>query len=689
MYTYSMYITEHVERPPERVGKEKLPWFRGRLAARAAFWATFCSSFVLLWVLHGVSLEWTDGPPPPKVFANSQRALDECVWVSASVRELVECGAAYEVFVRPKVVSPLSVAIRDMGPEGIKKRLIWNGRYVNSFLRPRKFRYESLQWVRDLAFRGDRAWSFDLTSGYYHVELAKWCHTYVAFEWEGRYYCFAVLPFGLAIACYVFSTLTGELTKRWRSLGDRCIHYLDDWIFFGSMAGTAGAILLKRQAQVLRDLDLCGFLVNMKKSVFVPTHRPIFLGFGMDLASNLFFIPERRWTVFKALLGYVRSQRRLSARTVARVAGKAISFGMAFGKVSRMFTREMYHFIALALYWDHYMAITPEVSGEFDFWDSLSTASFSMPIWIVYSSLSDYVAHTDAGAIGWGGWIQRYYSDDMSLARGYLTTIQREQSSTDRELVAILQVLISFVHKVRGTSVKLYTDSQAAYFILLNGCSSVMPLHRLAVRLFWFCTEHRVALDVYWIPREENQLADYLAGIFDKDDWRLHTFFFRMLDRLWGPHGIDRFASHLNNLCPVFNSAWWCPGCSDVNCLSLIDWAKFNNWCNPPFRLIGQLLRVLSRQRAEATIIVPLWTKQHWWPLLVPDGVYFAEIVKDFRELDSEAIHGPDFVFAPGAAVANERGVGPPKFRVFAVRVSFKGGETIDSRRLSWLWVPY
>ena len=57
---------------------------------------------------------------------------------------------------------------------------------------------------------------------------------------------------------------------------------------------------------------------------------------------------------------------------------------------------------------------------------------------------------------------------------------------------------------------------------------------------------HNIRMEPGWIPREENQLADYFSRIVDLDDWQLDVGAFRFLNALWGPHTIDRFADHYN-----------------------------------------------------------------------------------------------------------------------------------------------
>ncbi|KAK3263187.1 hypothetical protein CYMTET_27991 [Cymbomonas tetramitiformis] len=245
---------------------------------------------------------------------------------------------------------------------------------------------------------------------------------------------------------------------------------------------------------------------------------------------------------------------------------------------------------------------------------------------------------------------------------------ERDASSTHREMVGYLQALRSFSGFVQGSTLKLYTDSQAGCQILEKGCSSKHALHRLVVDIFWECTRLGVSRYPVWVPRELNAQADYLAGIYDGDDWQLNPHWFHWLDSLWGPHTVDRFGTDKNALLPRFNSRWWCPGSENVDCFSLIDWWLENNWCNPPFGMVGRLLEVLRRFSAVATIIVPYWTGRHWWPLICPDGQNFAPFIRDWRELPRDTAEA---LFLPGAGRANERAVGPPNFRVLALRVDY------------------
>ena len=90
-------------------------------------------------------------------------------------------------------------------------------------------------------------------------------------------------------------------------------------------------------------------------------------------------------------------------------------------------------------------------------------------------------------------------------------------SSTWRELAAIVFALESFAPILEGSLVKWFTDSQTAARIIEVG-SMRLDLHRLAIKIFQFCAEHSIRLEVQWIPSTENERVDYISRLVDFDD---------------------------------------------------------------------------------------------------------------------------------------------------------------------------
>ena len=92
--------------------------------------------------------------------------------------------------------------------------------------------------------------------------------------------------------------------------------------------------------------------------------------------------------------------------------------------------------------------------------------------------------------------------------------------------------------------------------------------------IFSISLSQHIHIEPEWIPREDNEVADYLSRIVDYDDWSLSHNTFRDLDAIWGLHTVDRFASHYNTQLPRFNSHFWNPGSEAVDAFTA-------NWCLP------------------------------------------------------------------------------------------------------------
>ena len=46
-------------------------------------------------------------------------------------------------------------------------------------------------------------------------------------------------------------------------------------------------------------------------------------------------------------------------------------------------------------------------------------------------------------------------------------------------------------------------------------------LQDVALQIFALCMSHAIHIEPEWIPREQNEIADYISRIVDCDDWLL------------------------------------------------------------------------------------------------------------------------------------------------------------------------
>jgi hypothetical protein len=133
------------------------------------------------------------------------------------------------------------------------------------------------------------------------------------------------------------------------------------------------------------------------------------------------------------------------------------------------------------------------------------------------------------------------------------------RSSTWRELEGLFRLFSSFVEHLRSFTMVARGDALNVFWLLYRGGSRAEHLQEVCLRIFWFCHENSIELQPEWIPRDQNQLANYLSKIREFDDFGLQPSVFQSILRDFAPLQIDRFASEHNALLPVFNSEFWCP----------------------------------------------------------------------------------------------------------------------------------
>jgi len=202
---------------------------KGRLRGALAFWNDIhAPQFILDVIEYGYKLPLLQIPPP---FAakNNSSASEQPAFVESAINDLIINGCVTVVFEAPVIVNPSSVSFQKSG----KKRLILDLRHVNQFLYKCRFRCEDLSIAKEILHPGDFMFTFDLKSGYHHVEIFPEHRKYLSFAWTfpsgcTRFFQFSVLPFGLSSARYLFTKLLKPLVKKWRSEAKSIVVYLED-----------------------------------------------------------------------------------------------------------------------------------------------------------------------------------------------------------------------------------------------------------------------------------------------------------------------------------------------------------------------------------------------------------------------------------------------------------------------------
>ena len=138
---------------------------------------------------------------------------------------------------------------------------ILNLKHFNHFMHIPSFKMPTLKNVCQLIQQGDFAFSTDLQDAYLHVPIVKHHHCFLHFVWYNVPYQWKVLPFGLATAPRVFTSLTKPILFLCHHKGLHLVIYLDD-ILVLVCSKRAG----KRACLFLCSLLVClGLHINFSK----------------------------------------------------------------------------------------------------------------------------------------------------------------------------------------------------------------------------------------------------------------------------------------------------------------------------------------------------------------------------------------------------------------------------------------
>ena len=560
--------------------------------------------------------------PQSVILRNNKSAFNNCTFVSQAIDDLLTSRCIEIIDSQPWVVNPLSVSVRDNG----KKRLVLDLRHVNPHLYKYKFKCEDITVAQQLLGEGYYLYTFDIKSAYHHVEIFESHRSYLGFQWQyhGKptFFVFNVLPFGLSTAPYIFTKLLKPAVSHWRSSGIKVCMFLDDGLGGNSSFESASV-----DAKTV-ETGLCslGFVLSSSKCNWQPALVQTWLGHVFNMLKNQLFVTESRMSKLKeSLTILLNNPNQITAKCLAQVTGRIVSMSKAIGSSVYLHTRHMYYAIESRQSWDSIISCSPKLMEELHFWDTNvdtlnGTKLFDSP------QSFDSVVYSDASGHGYGGYI--ISGKERLICQGQWASDEKSKSSTWRELKAVHNMLLSAGSALQGYNIQWHTDNQNITRIIHRG-SMKTDLEALVEDIVHLCAKYHIIVTPIWIPREENQLADYLSKLTDVDDWGIQPHIFQWITTLWGPFTIDRFATWYNAKCRRFNSRFWNPGCEGVDAFSL-NWSGENNWVVPPPNQIVRVWKHFQICKARGALVIPLWKGAVFWPCLCPDGIHLAKCITDW-----------------------------------------------------------
>ena len=539
-----------------------------------------------------------------------------------TLSSLLKKGRIEIVTKKPKLVNPLHVVV-----QRLKNRLILDCSKLNEYVIVPKIKYENHEVAFQYFKKGVFMFSYDLKDGYHHLLIHPDFRDYLGFKlmWEGKltYFRYVVGCFGLADLPYIYTKIYRPLVAHWRNLGIPVIKFLDDGGFFVNDEHSASEYSL----HVKKDLIRTGSIYSEKKCIWRPTQRMTWLGFTWDSFHGTVAAADHRVEKIKSTCISLLSNDSCPVRQLAGFVGQIISLSFIVGNCSRVTTKQSQARVAAANSWEEIVVLSAEIKREMLFWQNNIDKLNSRSCMEKGPPKVLNVIKGDASSSGCGSILNNQF-----LAARLFSVDEKETHSTFRELTNIHFSIHAFLNDIKDSSVKFLVDSQSAARIIEVG--SMKPdLQWFASEIFFLCFQNNISLSVEWIPREQNQDADWasrVADIIDIEDWGITDSFYTFLNNSYGPFSLDAFANFYNRKCPRFYSLFHCPGSLGVDALTY-DWQGETVLLVPPVNAIGKALTHLKTCKAKGVLIAPKWPSSYFWPMLLNEFIPYILEIRSFK----------------------------------------------------------
>jgi hypothetical protein len=503
-------------------------------------------------------------------------------------------------------------------------RPVINLRALNKFVYTEHFKMEGIPLLREMVRPGDFFTKIDLRDAYFTVALHTADRKYFQFRWEGRLYRFTCLPFGLSAAPWVFTKLLKPLMSHLRSMGIRLIIYLDDILVMNQTLQGAE----KDFRTVVSLLVSCGFLVHDEKSIGSARQVIEFLGLVVDSRTLTLSLRTQKVSSIIDLCKRLGSAGLVTLKDVAKLLGnfswaiQAVPFAQAhYRSLQQLFISESQRFSHVL---HTKVTLEDNCKLELAWWASSLAALNGRPLLV---REPDVVVYSDASNTGWGAVC------DGVTTNGHWDLDDRARHINELELLAALYALKVFTKQARDISVRLFLDnSTAVHYINKSGGTRSRSLTAVAAQLVSWCEERSITVQAIHLPGALNVIADRQSRVLqDSSDWMLHPEIFHQLLCLWEME-VDLFASSWNRQLKRFISWQPQPDALSVNAFTM-NWRPLRGYAFPPFGLIPKCLSKLRTDRAEVTLVAPVWPSQPWFPVLLELAVQPPLILPNRRDL--------------------------------------------------------
>ena len=572
----------------------------GRISLAAQTWNLLKPSpFVKRVVNEGYKIDFIQQPELPIKMSNpktdpeGQKILDEEVRTMLEKQVIRKVNSDQEGAISPFFARPKST-------KG-KWRPILSLKKVNEYVRYKKFKMTTATKIKGWIKKGAFMTSLDLSDAYFSVPLHCSAYKFVRFCWQGLTYEYLTNMFGLGPSARLFTkTLAPVIRFLKKAIDLAVVGYVDDFLMQDE---DYEACALKTKAAIIIFFCL-GFRVNHEKSVIEPTREVEHLGLRWNTKKMTVSLTEKRMTNIEEKAENIKRRGGCTLKELQSFLGK-LEASRAAIIIARLHFRFMQALLRGKEDDKEFIKFNEKAKIDLQWWIDFARKHSTSPLQA--PRLAKLNIKTDAsGDAGWGGHSRRGWTQARWERKERHKHINWKEMEAAKKCIA--EQMKSREH------VQIEMDSLTSTCIINSMARSTSAtLRQKALEIWEVVLKNQGWLTAKWIPREKNQVADFLSK------HRIQVWNFGLKEdqvsrifRRWGRPSVDLFASEDFHVCEKFYGMK--AGGRWKDAFSLARWPD-KSFAFPPVPLLQLALNRIKEEKIKAIVVAPESTATWWYNL--------------------------------------------------------------------------
>ncbi|KAG0753936.1 hypothetical protein G6F24_012711 [Rhizopus arrhizus] len=424
----------------------------GRLGKFYHYWTQITShKWPLSIVKEGYKIQFASKPAPWKLKKSTPLNQSDQQAVNEAVNKFLTAGIIEYMPNQSENYLSKFFTIQ----ESTKRRPILDCQRLNQHIQCEHFKMEGVPALREIIEKDDFLCKIDLKDAYTVVPIHQDSRRFLTFKNEGIVYQYRSLAFGLNVAPRLFSKLMRYAIEPLRQEGIRLVYYLDDICLLGKSKEE----LTTTSQKVIAHLQKLGFIINMEKSVLIPSQMQEFLGFQFNTKKMKITVPIQKINRLLQRIKQASQPVQRSCRWIAGLLGKVTSMIPAIGE-ALLHIRYLQRDLAKSLHlnhqnWERPCYLSRQSLQELLWWKESVSMKNGLPIQTMEVPTPQITIYTDSSETGWG------ISSPFIETFGFWSETDKTHSINVRELKAVYYALK--IHATRFENCTIKVEGQHHY----------------------------------------------------------------------------------------------------------------------------------------------------------------------------------------------------------------------------------